>query len=100
MILTRRLCTFVAALPNGVLMRRLAISAPVATTSVSAAAISASIASTAARAVAGAAKSARIAATAAAAALTLSLVLPLPREGVCANISKRRFHRIGLRASG
>lgn len=81
-------------------MRRLAISAPVATTAVAAAAVSASIASTATRAAAGAAKSARIAATCAAAALTLSLVLPLPRKCVCTDISKRRFHRIGLRTSG
>lgn len=76
-------------------MRGLAISTPVA-----AAAISASIAPVATRAAAGTAKSARIAAVSAATALPLAWVLPLPREGVCANISKRRFHRIGLRASG
>ncbi len=77
-------------------MRRLAISAPIAT-----AAITTSIASIAARAAASAAKSARIAAASAAATLLpLAWVLPLPYKGVCANISKRRFHGIRLRSSG
>ena len=77
-------------------MRGLAISTPAA-----AAAIAPSVASVATRATAGAAKSARIAAASAAATLlTLAWVLPLPREGVCANISKRRFHGIRLRPSG
>ena len=92
MILTRTLGPFEPTLRNGELMRRLAISAPVATT------ISASIATTAARA-AVAAKAARIAATSTAAPLARSLVLPLPRESVCADIAKGRFHRVGLRTS-
>ena len=58
----------------------------VATTTVAAAAVSTRIATTAAWTAAGTAKSARIAATCAAA--TLTLVHPLPREGIRADVAK------------
>lgn len=64
----------------GVLTRLLTISAPVTAT-----AVSASIAAIAARAATGAAKAACIAAPAAPA---LTLVLPLPREGIGTDIAK------------
>ena len=86
MILTCGLDSFEATLRNGVLMKRLAISAPAATTTVAAAAGSTRIATTAAWTAAGTAKSARIAATCAAA--TLTLVQPLPREGIRADVAK------------